>query len=69
VLGVRGAVAGGVGEDEPAAGQEDATGMEEAALDVVEGGSGVGAQHMICLVVSRQVSHFLLVALVRRSRV
>jgi hypothetical protein len=36
---------------------------------VVEGGRGVGAQHMICLVVSRQVSHFLLVALVRRSRV
>ena len=65
MLGVHGAVVvadGVVGEDEPAAGEEEAAGVEEAALDVVDERAGGGvdaAHHMVCLVVSRHVSHFL----------
>jgi hypothetical protein len=73
VLGVRVAVAasGGVGEDEPASGREDAAGAEEAAaLGVVQGGSssnggraGSCPDHLLRLVGLGHVSHGRLAAL------
>lgn len=56
MLGVGGAVAAdGVGDDEPAAGHKDTAGVEEAALNVVDGHGVCGDQ--LQLVGMRRVGH------------